>query len=124
MEMEECCKACPKDCPDIDRQQIADEVRDSAYHVIDAKGATNFAVGLALVKISTSILRDENSVLTVSTRIDGEYGIRGVCLSLPTVLGRGGVDRLICPDLRDAEQAALRSSAEAIKAVQRKVGLP
>ena len=124
MKMKDYCRACPRGCSDADRGQIAVEVRESAYHIIDAKGATNFAVGLALVKIATSIIRDENSVLTVSTLIDGEYGISGVCLSLPTVLNRNGVDRVICPDLTEAEQGALRSSAGAIKEIQHQAGLP
>jgi L-lactate dehydrogenase len=124
MEIQQYCKSCRQKCSDVDRQQIAADVRDSAYHVIDAKGATNFAVGLALLKITTSILRDENSVLTVSTLIDGQYGISGVCLSLPSVLNRGGLQRMICPELLEAEQAALRSSAELIKNTQNQVGLP
>jgi len=124
MKMEEYCRACPRQCPDVNRQQIAADVRDSAYHIIEAKGATNFAVGLALVKIATSIIRGEDSVLTVSTLISGQYGISGVCLSLPTVLNSGGVDRVICPNLTEAEQAALKSSAEVIRNIQHRVGLP
>jgi len=124
MNMEEYCRACHRQCSEVDRRQIAAEVRDSAYHIIDAKGATNFAVGLALVKITTSIIRDEDSVLTVSTLISGQCGISGVCLSLPTILNSGGVDRVICPSLTEAEQAALTSSAEAIREIQDQVGLP
>jgi len=124
MKIDDYCLACPRKCPDIHRQQIAEQVRTSAYHIIDAKGATNFAVGLALVKITTSIIRDESSVLTVSTLIDGQYGISDVCLSLPAVINSVGVDRMICPRLTEAEQAALRSSAEVIKNIQHQVGLP
>ena len=69
-------------------------------------------------------MRDENSVLTVSTLIDGQYGISDVCLSLPAVINSAGVDRMICPRLTEAEQAALRSSAEVIKNIQHQVGLP
>ena len=122
--IEDYCKVCPRQCSDINRRQIAAEVRDSAYHIIDAKGATNFAVGLALVKITTAIIRDEDSALTVSTLIGGQYGISDVCLSLPTILNSGGADRMICPNLTEAEQAALKASAEAIKKIQRQAGLP
>jgi len=124
MRVEDYCRACSRDCDDVDREQIAEQVRNSAYHIIDAKGGTNFAVGLALVKITTSIMRDENSALTVSTLIDGEYGISGVCLSLPTILNRSGVDRMICPRLTEAEEKALKSSADAIRRIQHQVGLP
>ena len=67
MKLEAYCRVCNRNCTAIDCRQIADQVRDSAYHIIEAKGATNFAVALALVKIVTAIIRDENSVLTVST---------------------------------------------------------
>jgi L-lactate dehydrogenase len=98
-------------------------VRDSAYHIIEAKGATNFAVGLALVRITTAIVRNEDSVLTVSNLMTGQYGINGVCMSIPVILDRAGVDRVLCPNLSEAELAALRSSADAIKRVQEQVGL-
>lgn len=123
MTMDEFCGANPQQCSETDRRRIATEVRESAYHIIDAKGATNFAVGLALVKITTSIIRNENSALTVSTLLSGQYGIRGVCLSLPTIINRSGVDRVICPSLTEAEQAALGASADTIRKIQHDVGL-
>jgi len=123
VKLEDYCRACPHGCGPVDRQKIAQAVRDSAYHIIDTKGATNFAVGLALVKITTSILRDENSVLTVSTRLEGEYGLKGVSLSLPAVLNRHGVERVICPELADTERAELVASAEVIRATQQQAGL-
>jgi L-lactate dehydrogenase len=123
MRMGDYCKTCHRNCPGIEKEGIVDEVRDSAYHIIEAKGATNFAVGLALVKIATSILRDESSVLTVSALMDGEYGIRDVCLSIPTILSRSGADRRVAPDITEAELRALRSSADAIRSVQEQVGL-
>ena len=123
MRMTDYCEACHRGCSGIEQERIADEVRNSAYHIIEAKGATNFAVGLALVKIATSILRDESSVLTVSTLMDGEYGIRGVCLSIPTIVNRNGAARRTAPDLTEAEVLALRSSADAIRKVQEQAGL-
>jgi len=124
MKLDDYCRDCPRNCPKMERERIADRVRDSAYHIIEAKGATNFAVGLALVKITTSILRDENSVLTVSTLMSGQYGIEDVCLSVPTTLNRNGVDRVLSADLTEAELKALRSSAAAIRQAQQQVGLP
>jgi len=123
MEMDDYCRACPRKCSDVNRQRIAEQVRTSAYHVIEAKGATNFAVGLALLKITTSIIRNENSSLTVSTLLDGQYGIKDVCLSLPAILNSAGVDRLICPKLTETEQAELESSAAVIKETQHGVAL-
>lgn len=117
------CSTCKGRCSQADREKISQQVRDSAYHIIEAKGATNFAVGLALVRIATAIIRNENSILTVSTLLDGEYDIRDVCLSLPVVLDRAGVDRYISPALTAHELEQLKSSADAIKKVQAQVGL-
>ncbi len=123
MRMEDYCRACPHKCPPMDRRRIATQVRDSAYHVIEAKGATNFAVALALLRITTAIIRGENSALTVSTLLQGEYGLSNVCLSVPTIVNHNGADRLICPDLSTEDLNALKASAEAIREVQNSVGL-
>ena len=123
MPLDEYCTVCGRKCAVIERTQIAEQVRDSAYHIIDAKGGTNYAVGLVLVKITTSIVRDENSVLTVSTLLQGELGIEDVCLSVPAIVNREGATRLAPARLNDSELAALRFSAEALKKVLREVGL-
>jgi L-lactate dehydrogenase len=91
------------------------DTRDAAYQIIERKGATYYAVAAGLVRIVESILRDQHSVLTVSSLIEGPYGIRDVCLSLPAVLGRGGVERLLEPELSAEELAALRRSAEVLR---------
>ncbi len=117
------CKMCSRGCSPSDHAEISKEVRESAYHIIEAKGATNFAVGLALVRITTAIIRNENSVLTVSTLLDGQYGISGVCLSVPVILNSDGVGRYICPELSGDEVGQLKASAVAIRIVQQQVGL-
>jgi L-lactate dehydrogenase len=89
-------------------------VRNSAYHIIDYKGSTFYGIGLSLVRISGAILRDENSVLTVSTLLRGEYGIHDVCLSIPCVVGENGVVRIIDAQLASQEKEALHRSAEAV----------
>jgi L-lactate dehydrogenase len=65
------------------REEIVRQVRDSAYHIIGYKGSTCYGIGLALVRIVGAVLRDERSVLTVSSLMDGAYDIRGVCFSVP-----------------------------------------
>jgi L-lactate dehydrogenase len=99
-------------CGDCDnwkakRQSIEQEVRESAYHIINYKGATHFAVGLALVKITAAILRGQKSVLTVSVLLGGEYGMKGVCLSLPCIVSEEGIMKIIENRLRTEEQEAL-----------------
>ncbi len=73
-----------------ERAKIEQAVRDSAYHIIDYKGATYYAVGLALTRIVASILRNEHSVLTVSVPLEGEYGLSGVSLSVHASSPRKG----------------------------------
>jgi L-lactate dehydrogenase len=92
-------------------KQIEENVRDSAYHIIDYKGATYYAIGLSLVRISGAILRDEHSVLTVSTLLEKEYGLNDICLSVPCVVGKNGIVKIVCADLADNEQKALQTSA-------------
>jgi len=110
-----CRLTCKRQCSDEERAGIFDEVRDSAYHVIESKGATYYGVSMALERITGAILRDENSVLTVSLRADGHYDLEGVCLSLPAVVNQTGVHRIITADLTHAEQEALRRSANVLK---------
>ena len=117
------CKTCGQGCSQANHEKISEQVRESAYHIIEAKGATNFAVGLALARITTTIIRNENSVLTVSTLMDGQYGISDVCLSVPVILNRSGVGRYICPQLSANELTQLKASAGAIRNVQQQVGL-
>jgi len=116
MQMDKYCPACHR-CNDWlnERNEIEQKVRDSAYHIIDYKGATWFAVGLALVRIASAILRGQKSVLTISTRLDGEFGISDVCLSVPAIVSGNGVERIIESTLPEAESRLLASSAAVLK---------
>jgi L-lactate dehydrogenase len=98
-----------------ERRRIEQEVRDSAYHIIDYKGATWFAVGLALVRITGAILRGQKSVFTVSTRLDGEFGLRDVVLSVPCIVSADGVEKILVSSLSESELVALEASANALK---------
>lgn len=112
-------KYCPMcgNCQDwpAQRERIVREVRDSAYHIINYKGSTYFGIGMSLVRIVGTILQDQNSVLTVSTYLDGEYNIRDVCLGIPCIVGQGGVKRIIETELYPEEQAALERSAKILQ---------
>lgn len=104
------------------RERIEREVRESAYHIINYKGSTFYAVGLALVRIVGAVLRNENSVLTVSTLLEGEYGIRDVCLSLPCRIGGRGVDRILAGELSEQEMRKLQESADVLQATISQLG--
>jgi L-lactate dehydrogenase len=98
-----------------ERKKIGQQVRESAYHIINAKGSTHFAVGLALVKITSSILRRQNSVLSVSVKLSGEYGINDVCLSLPAIVSDTGIVRIVDGPLSSEEKELLQHSAAVLK---------
>jgi L-lactate dehydrogenase len=98
-----------------ERERLVEETRKSAYHVIGYKGATYFAIGLALVRIVGAILRDERSILTISTALRGEYGIDDVCLSVPCVVSREGAGRVIVAELAEDERVLLERSAGVLR---------
>ena len=104
-------------------KDMESNVRDSAYHIIDYKGSTYYAIGLSLVRISEAILRNEHSILTVSLLLQGEYGINDICLSVPCVVGQGGVERVITAKLGDYEQKALKASADTLREVLEKINI-
>ena len=95
--------------------KIAEQVRDSAYHIIDYKGSTYYGIGLSLVRITQTILRNENSILTVSSLLNGQYGIKDVCISVPCVLGQQGIRKILNAELSSEELHALQASAEIIR---------
>ncbi|MGA1870608.1 MAG: L-lactate dehydrogenase [bacterium] len=103
--------------------QIFEQVRDAAYKIIEAKGATYYAVALALVRITEAILRDENSILPVSTLINDYYGINDVCLSIPSLINRNGVERFLKIELSPKEREQLIHSAQSLKGVIEKIRL-
>ena len=114
----EICNVC--DYPKHHRE-IAEQVRNSAYHIIDYKGSTYYGIGLSLLRISEAILRNEQSVLTVSTHLRGEYGLYDICLSVPCVVGHDGVERIIDAHLEPKEQEQLERSARVLHNVQEEV---
>jgi len=101
---------------------ILDQVRSSAYRIIEGKGATNFAIGLAGVRILEAIQRDESRVLPVSGLVDGLYDLNDVCLSLPRIVSRSGIDHTVDIPLHDDEVAGLHRCAEAIRDAAASVG--
>ena len=116
LQIDKYCPICRR-CDDwaAERRQIEQDVRDSAYHIIEYKGATCFAIGLALVRITGAILRGQSSVLTVSTMLDGEFGLHDVCLSVPSIVSESGVVKIIESQLPEHELAALAASASILK---------
>ena len=105
-----------------DLDEVADTVVHAAYEVIQGKGATTYAVGVATTRLLEAILRDQHAILPVSTVLDGVHGLSDVALSMPSVVGRDGVTRVIQPELDDAEMRALHASADALRREARSLG--
>ena len=97
--------------------EIDDNVRNAAYEVIRCKGSTHYAVSVCVARIVEAIVKDQRSVLTVSSLLEGEFGIRDVCLSLPCVVGKEGVLGRISPSLDEKESELLRASANQLRNV-------
>lgn len=111
------CAICQGCDSKAEHEDIVRSVRDSAYHIIDYKGSTFYAIGLSLARISAAILRNEHSILTVSLLLQGEYDINDICLSVPCVIGDTGVERIVTARLAEDEQAALKVSAQTLREV-------
>ena len=97
------------------KAQIDDCVRNAAYKIIDGKGATFYGIAGALCRICSAISNNEYAILNVSTHHDDVEGIKNVCLSLPTVLGKRGVHNVVTPVLNDKERKQLADSAKVMK---------
>ncbi len=97
------------------RADIAERTRTAGAVVADRKGHTAFGVAGALLRITRAVLRDERSVLTASSVLDPAFGFGEVALSLPSVIGRGGVELVAPPSLAPAERAALDRSAALLR---------
>jgi L-lactate dehydrogenase len=99
-----------------ERRRIFADTRDAAYAIIDRKGATYYAVAAALLRIIEAVVRDQRTVLSVSSLVGGKpYGFDGVCLSLPSIVGSRGVEHVLPLGLDAGEGEALRRSAGVVR---------
>jgi len=117
------CQGCPCGCTLGDKDEIFQSVKNAAYEIIEKKGATFYAIGLAVRRIAQAILRNENVVFTVSSLMDGQFGVTDVCVSLPSVVNENGVERVLEIPLSEEESSQFRASAENLRANLEKVGL-
>jgi len=117
------CQGCPHGCTLIEKDNIFQSVKNAAYEIIEKKGATFYAIGLAVRRIVQAILRDESVILTVSSLINGQYGAEDVSVSLPSVVDQGGVSRVLELPLNEKESGEFKKSAEDLRANLSKAGL-
>lgn len=98
-----------------DLLQIAEEVEGAAYRIIEAKNATYYGIGMAMTRITKAILGDENSVLTVSAMLRGEYGQSGVFVGVPCIINKNGVQRVLKLNLSPEELEEFKSSCDILR---------
>jgi len=91
------------------------KVKNSAYEIIKLKGATNYSIAMALVKITKSIIRNENSILPVSTLITDYYGVNDVCISIPSIVNINGVEQSVKLELSAEEEDLFKLSANTLR---------
>ncbi len=116
-----CNDSCPE-CRKSDLNRLFEQTRDAAYRIIAAKGSTYYAIAEAVRRIATAIFRDESAILPVSVAANGVYGLHGLSLSLPCILGRNGVRRVLEIPLSEQETTLLQRSANRIKSVLCEIG--
>ena len=97
-------------------EKIHVNVRDAAYHIIQRKGATYYAIGMSLARITKAILNNENCILPVSAYLEGEYGHNDVYIGVPAVVNRGGIREIIEIKLNEKEQEQFNHSVNVLKA--------
>ncbi len=116
------CQAADCTATEAVRQDIEAATKNAAYEIIERKGATTYAVSAALLRITQSLLLDQHSILPVSSLVPERYGLPRLCLSLPSVVGRRGVLRTLHLPLTDAENQALRRSADVLAEALEEIG--
>ena len=102
---------------DTAEARIAEEVKNSAYEIIEKKNATYFGVAMAVRRICEAIIRDEKSILPVSNLMRGKFGIEGIALSMPAIVSAQGVEEMVPIALDEEELAKLKKSAETLKKI-------
>ena len=98
-------------------ERIAEGVKNSAYEIIEKKSATYYGIAMSVKRICEAIVRNEESILPISAVRHGEYGIDGVALSLPAVVGKDGIETYVPLNLNYKEVTALKKSADTLKEV-------
>jgi L-lactate dehydrogenase len=123
MPLDAYCRFIGCEIPSSQRKELTKQVRNAAYEIIQRKGATFYAVAAGLARIVESILRNQNSVLSVSNMVPGYYGIHDIYLSLPAVVGEHGIEQILELPLSKSEEKAFCTSADVLKSLLDQLGI-
>ena len=112
LDLEDFCRVRGQTLGAENRERLYREVRDSAYEIISRKGVTCYGIAMAVGRIAACIVKDEHAVLPVSAVLEGQYGLEGLALSIPSLVGRGGLEEILEIPLNPEENRALFVSAQ------------
>lgn len=123
IDLEDFCELCGHKHYMSIMDKMEDKVRNSAYEIIEKKKATFYGIAMSVRRICECIVRNERSILSVSSMLHGEYGLSDIVLSIPTIVGNNGVEHHVPVELNDDETLRLQQSAAALRKVIGEISL-
>ena len=117
VDLDRFCESCKKHCSKQALFSLFEDVRTSAYKIIEAKGATYYAIAESVRRIVSAIMLDENAILPLSVLLSGEYGIDDICLGVPCIVGSKGIKKVLEIPLSDEERSRLEDSAAKLRGI-------
>ncbi len=118
------CNECSKDYNTMNFDSVFENIRDAAYNIIEAKGATYYAIAESIKRIVQAIVRDERTILPVSALLSGQYGINDICMGVPCVVGANGIEEILEIPLSKKEQDRLLHSASVLHSTLSNLRMP
>lgn len=109
--------------PPVDKDMVRQQVLDAGFEIFQRKGNTNHGIAASVFRLIRAIEANEHSVLPVGVLLDGEYGVRDLVMSVPCVIGRTGVQRILNYQFSDSEQAGFRASEQHLRELAQQAGL-
>ncbi len=115
LDLDDFCRLRGKALSGGDMDRLYREVRDSANEIIKRKGATYYGIAMAVGRIAECIVKDEHAILPISVTLEGEYGLNGVALSVPAIVGKNGLEKVLEIPLGETERSALSTSVQQLR---------
>lgn len=123
IDLHDFCKSADRNCKGINLDSIYEDVKDSAYKIIEAKGATYYGIAQAVTRICESIIKNHHSVLPVSCYLTGEYGLEDIYLGIPAIVGKNGIEKILEIPLDRVESDKLSDSAATLRNVLKELNI-